>query len=225
MTSEVDPIVVVGKRKRVGDKPYFGPDGGSGGVVDGGGWGGGSAGMTQGQVDLENKRQMDCAANKAAEAIKAKPNSNKNEWFSHVFKDANDNTAYHAPRGGAGAEIPVATFDAARAEFGIASSNVLAIIHNHPADEYCNGDIGNGTIDPAWKARQIAFNQFPSDNDWGYAASLNNPDLTLYVVGCDGLTRSFKFAEMSTLRPLVDPLTMPTAPIPPLRAKVPPSCT
>lgn len=212
-------IVVVGKRRKFQndnnydqqDEVSENPDGGASG---------GSGGMTISEILEENQRQIDCAAEMAGNALKASPESNKKEWFSHVFKDGSDNTAYHAPRGGTGPGIHPDTFTAARNEFGVSSWNVMAIIHNHPADEYCKGDPN----DPAWKTRQIGFNQYPSENDWRYAERLNNPDLMLYIVGCDGVTRGFKYSDMATLRPLVDENYMRVAPVPALIPPVPSPC-
>lgn len=226
--TQVGDVVVVGRRRKYRDDNSYDEqvevpeDPGSGGG-GGGGWDGGGYSMED--ILAENQRQMDCAAEMAGEELKASPDSNSKEWFSHIFKDSQNNTAYHAPRGGTGSGIAPSTFTAARNEFGISPWNVLAIVHNHPADDYCNGDPGDGSFDAAWQTRQIAFNQYPSENDWVYANTLNNPDLTLYIVGCDGVTRGFKFADQATLRPLVDPNTMPTAPVPPLAAPAPSACS
>ncbi|MGZ9103073.1 MAG: hypothetical protein ACXW3Y_09295 [Rhodoplanes sp.] len=86
------------------------------------------------------------------------------------------------------------------------------IVHNHPAAEYCND------LDSAWNARQQAFNQYPSVGDWAYADDIiaaqgdNFNDLTLYIVGCDGVTRGFQYSDKAALRPLADPTYQANSP-------------
>lgn len=221
--TDLGEIVVVGKRRKFQD--YNGYDQQDEVPENPGDTGsGGSGGWTIDEILAENQRQKDCAAEMAGGALKGSPDSNKNEWFSHIFKDGADNTVYHAPRGGTGPGIASSTFTAARNEFGISSWNVLAIVHNHPAEEYCNGDPGDGSYDAAWQTRQTGFNQFPSENDWAYADTLGNPDLTLYVVGCDGVTRGFRYSDQWLLRPLVQPAHMQSAPVPPLAPPPPSPC-
>lgn len=184
--------------------------------------GGGGGGLTQEEVDAENKRQEDCAAKGAGEQIKAKPDSNSKEYLSHVYK-AGDTTAYHAPRGGTGIGLTDTQFANARTEFGIQPWDIRGIVHNHPADYYCDGIEQDGLPrTDAWADRQNSFNQFPSEADWANVQTMVEThqypsDITLYIVGCDGVTRSFHYSEMAALRPLVQRENMLNGPKPPLR--------
>ncbi len=217
--TELEEIVVTGRRARpTFDLPdemeVIDPDPNAPG-------GGGGGGFTQEEADAENRRQEDCAAGAAGGAIMDKPNSDETEWFSHIA-EKDGNTVYHPPRGGTGVTIPTAAFAAALTEFGIAPQDVRGIVHNHPSRRYCDGIEEEGDeFDQSWHDRQIAFNQYPSVGDWTYATSLGNPNLRLYIVGCDGLTRGYDFSEKDILLPLVQRDNMLDGPVPALRPPLP----
>lgn len=223
--ADLGTIVVVGVRKKPSEPPMEEMDTVSEDPANSGG-----GVVSQQDADQENKRQEDCAAKAVGEKIKAKLDSHEKEYFSHVFTNG-DTTAYHPPRGGTGVGLSRQQFDSARTEFGISPWNVRGIVHNHPASYYCDGvEYNNAPFSQAWADRQIAFNQYPSEADWQNAQELvssgnYSSDLTLYIVGCDGVTRGFHYSEMQNLRPLVTDNNMLNGTPPALRAASAPDCS
>lgn len=227
-TTHLGDIVVVGVRRKknidipgIDEQVEVSPEAGEPG--------GSSGGWTQEEIDAENKRQEDCAAKGAGAQIKAKADSNDKEYLSHVYK-AGDTTAYHAARGGTGIGLTEQQFTNARTEFGIQPWDIRGIVHNHPASYYCDGIEQDGApFSQTWADRQTGFNQFPSEPDWANAQKMVESyqypsDLTLYIVGCDGVTRGFHYSEMSTLRPLVQKDNAENGPVPALRPTPPADC-
>lgn len=219
-TTNPGDVVVVGVRRKknfdipnIDEEVQVDPDGE---------YNGGSGGWTQQEIDEENKRQENCAATGAGEKITAKSDSNCKEYLSHVYK-AGDTTAYHAPRGGTGIGLSEGQFASARTEFNIQPWDIRGIVHNHPASYYCDGiEYKDAPFSQDWANRQTAFNQYPSENDWANAQLMVETyqypsDLTLYIVGCDGVTRGFHYSEMAALRPLVQELNMLNGTVPSLQ--------
>lgn len=220
-------VIVVGTRLN-----FIPPQGGGGEVGEDAPEIGDDPGTSLSEAEVEefNDRQTDCAASKGKDKIQAKPNSNSVEWFTHIFGVAGQ-TAVHEPRGGTGTGITDQQFSDARSEFGITGQALFGIVHNHPSDFYCSGGVAYG--DPyssTHQQREVGFNQYPSEDDWAYAQTLvtshNVPadQLRLYIVGCDGGMRMYRYSDMAIYRPLMNPSNVETGPVPPLGAVVPPSC-
>lgn len=193
MTSEVDPIVVVGKRKRVGDKPYFGPDGGGGGAGDGGGWDGGSGGMTQEQADAENLRQEQCAAKDFHSRLQSMSTRNSKESFSFIL-NRGGNTLVTPPATAGGVKITEVDINPVLSGYGINMARVVGFVHNHPRNYYCSGP---GLTE---KSAQEDLNAYPSENDWEAAKKFvelgADPDkFRMYIVGCDNVLREFPYSN------------------------------
>ena len=100
------------------------------------------------------------------------------------------------------------------AEFGISSSSVIALSHNHPPDEYCPSGGLQGH-------QERIENAYPSDNDWVWAenavANFNVPAavFTLYITGCDGQTRAFPFELRAQFKADRAAKSQPPSPIAP----------
>lgn len=153
----------------------------------------GGSSPTQEEVDAENERQKECAAQKFKLELDTKTDKDEKEYFSYTWDQAGQTTT-HPIRGGSSAVIQTPDRTAARSEFGISNSDVLAFNHNHPADVYCP-DSGLTGQD------QLRANAYPSESDWAFAhdAVLNRgvpSTLTLYISDCEGNVRGFDYSDM-----------------------------
>lgn len=155
--------------------------------------GGGPSGPTREEVDAENERQKECAAEQFKSELNAKSDKDEKEYFSYTW-NRNGQTATHEIGGGNSAVIQPSDRTAARNEFGVSNADVIAFNHNHPADVYCpdSGMLGQD---------QLRANAYPSDPDWNFAhdAVTNRgvPNtLILYVSDCEGNVRGFDYLSM-----------------------------
>ena len=173
----------------------------------------GPSGPTQEEVDAENERQKQCAAQKFATELGQKSERNSKEFFSFTWTE-NGQTLTHDIRGGAGATISAADRNAARNEFGIAFPDVLGFNHNHPNNVYC----GSGGLQGQ---DELYENQFPSEPDWNWATTAVDEfhvpasTFTLFVTDCEGVTRAFPYSEKDAFKDAVERKLPPPPPINP----------
>lgn len=207
----------------IGQRPIFGimivPTKGEDGGVhqqevspDGDGGDGGRP-ATQAEVEAEEKRQKDCAAEKFRKRLQEKSDRNSKEYFSFTFV-RNGEIVTSDLQGGAGATITGAEISAAMSQLGITSSDLLGFNHNHPSGVYCN--------DPQSYTRymQEIGNAYPSAPDWNAATNLLNPDqdgaFSMYVTGCDGVQREFPYSGRVAFGQARDTKASPPPPVQPL---------
>lgn len=199
----VSEVIVIGTRKRPSsgfDTPRETDDQPTN---ENGGESGGEGTVTWEQAKAEDGRLKECAAQTFETRLEQEQEfaRDQREFFSFGFNKGGTVTT-HPPRGGAGAVIQPSDRAQARADFGFSRSDVMSFNHNHPERVYCDAD---RRTDRDGYNDQLLANGYPSLADWAAADEMVGPlngepganasTFTLFVTGCNGVTRAFPYSE------------------------------
>jgi hypothetical protein len=200
--TEVEPIVVEGRRPPTAVSPGWGDGSEYPPVPDGGGGGGQSEGDPDAWLpepedyDRCQDRAADALADEIAREIADQPDSHRREYASLIWKDANG--VLHRTDLIPGDNFSVDWSQALDPSVGFNSfSQVVGLVHNHPSEIETSPGAGDwSAVDPSWNFEMVWA------GDWRAADGLvfGDPDVvgdeadwanfTMYVV-FQGQVREF----------------------------------
>ncbi|HKR25474.1 MAG TPA: hypothetical protein VJS15_09465, partial [Allosphingosinicella sp.] len=193
---EEEEIVVKGSKPNSVDEGGDGNMGGPGGGFYPGGPEGPSVGEGGGET-LSEQQQNDCRDRNALTAegqIEDMPDNGSKEYGSVIYRDASGAVRHSAPIPGPGPRITLEAVLGWLSTNGVAISQVIGFVHNHPEAEY--GQTGD----------EARGNRYPSDNDWNFAEYMVNhgadPGFALYLMDTKDKMREFEYADRSTYESL-----------------------
>lgn len=130
---------------------------------------------------------QDQEAMQGADEIEAKSDDANKEYGSIVYRAANGQVLHSPPLAGSAEGVTLQAFTNWMTANGVSYSQVMGIVHNHPANIY------------GLDSTSADVNRYPSANDWNFATHFMNngaqASFSMYINDTNGTLREFAYAD------------------------------